>query len=104
MSDVRLRLYVTGRTARSEAALDDLRTIVGSHLSAETQIEIVDVLEQPDVAEEHHILVTPTLDRLQPMPTRRITGDLSDEAAVLRGLGLSQARTDAPEVRRRPGG
>jgi circadian clock protein KaiB len=92
MSTVRLRLYVTGRTARSEAALDDLRTLVDAHLAADTSIEVIDVLEEPEVAAERHILATPTLDKVTPMPSRRIVGDLSDVDAVLDALDLSPRR------------
>jgi circadian clock protein KaiB len=98
MNGVRLRLYVTGRTARSEAAINNLHAIVEEHLPEEPEVEIVDVLEEPELAEEHHILVTPTLDKILPMPARRIIGDLSDADAVVRGLGLGRRTTGTQEI------
>lgn len=98
MNRVRLRLYVTGRTARSEAAINNLRAIVEDSLGAEAEVEIIDVLEEPELAEEHHILVTPTLDKILPMPARRIIGDLSDAQAVVRGLGLTRRPASTPEA------
>lgn len=97
MTEVRLRLYVSGRTDRSEAALDTLRAIVDTHLPQGATIEVVDVLEQPEAAEQHHIRVTPTLDKVLPMPTKRIVGELTDAAAVLEGLGLAAGRGVTPD-------
>jgi circadian clock protein KaiB len=98
MNGVRLRLYVTGQTARSETAISNLHRIVEEHFADRADVDIVDVLEQPDLAEENHILVTPTLDKILPMPARRIIGDLSDIEAVLKGLGLVHGRAATPEA------
>lgn len=94
---VHLRLYITGRTGRSEAAVANLQRICDQVLPDGCDIEIVDVLDRPELAEEERVLVTPTLDKLLPLPVRRIIGDLSDDEAVIRGLGLTPglARQDA---------
>lgn len=91
MREVRLRLYVSGRTARSETAIGNLRQIAEDRLP-DADVEIIDVLERPEAAEDNHILVTPTLDKILPMPARRIIGDLSDVSAVLEALGLASER------------
>ena len=88
MSTVRLRLYVAGDTSRSHLAAANLRQLCEELQLAADDCEVVDVLRDPDAAEEARILTTPTLMRLSPLPARRVTGDLSDHAAVLQGLSL----------------
>lgn len=68
------------------------------HFPDRAEVDIVDVLEQPDLAEKNHILVTPILDKILPMPARRIIGDLSDIEAVLKGLGLVRGPAATPEA------
>lgn len=82
-----LRLYVVGGTHASEralGALDGLRTELGNT----GRLEVIDLREQPQVAEEERILATPLLVRVEPLPRRRVAGDLSDPVRVLRTLGL----------------
>ena len=83
-----LRLYITGQTARSRRAVENLRRICEKEFEGDCDIKIIDALEQPQLANEDKILATPTLIRLLPPPARRIIGDLSDTQAVLLGLGL----------------
>jgi circadian clock protein KaiB len=92
-----LKLYVTGRTPRSERAIANLRRIVDGAPESEYELTVVDVLEQPHLAEQDRVLVTPTLIKQLPPPPRRVLGDLSDLDMVTSGLHL-------PDVGRRPGG
>lgn len=96
---LRLTLYVAGQTPRAERALLNLRQIVEHEVGLPFELEIVDVLERPDRAEEALILATPTLVKESPPPTRRLIGDLSDTQKVLRGLHVSvpaDPRTSPP--------
>jgi circadian clock protein KaiB len=88
MSSLRLRLFVAGDSPRSHNAIANLRLLCSELALADADCEVVDVLQQPDVAESLRILTTPTLMRTDPAPARRVTGDLSDHQAVLRGLAL----------------
>ena len=81
-----LKLYVTGRTAKSEVAIANLRRICNEELSGRYELQIVDVLEHPQAAEDDKILATPTLIKRLPPPLRRVIGDLSDKHKVLLGL------------------
>jgi len=83
-----LRLYVTGRTPRSERAIDNLRRICEQDLGGMYDLHIIDVIESPQLAEDEKILATPTLIKNLPPPLRRIIGDLSDTEKVLLGLDL----------------
>jgi len=83
-----LRLYVAGRTARSVKALANLRRICEEHLKGEYQIQVIDVLENPQLAAGDQILALPTLVRKLPEPVKKIIGDLSNEERVLIGLDL----------------
>ena len=83
----KLRLFVTGQTQRSQAAIANLQSIC-EELGGGYQMEVIDVLERPQLAEDEKILATPTLIRLLPMPLRRVIGDLSEKEKVLLGLDL----------------
>ncbi len=88
MNKFLLKLYVTGDTPRAERAISNLRQICERELHGQYELIIVDVLENPQQAEEEKIMVTPTLVRELPTPRRRIIGDLTDTARVLLGLNL----------------
>lgn len=83
-----LRLFITGHTPRSEQAIANLYRICQERLDERYEVEIVDILEQPQLAEEERIIATPTLIRVSPLPARRVIGDLSDTKKVLLGLSL----------------
>jgi circadian clock protein KaiB len=83
-----LRLYVTGRTPRAEHAIANLRRICEEELRGQYELQIIDVLEHPQLAEDEKILATPTLIKRLPPPLRRVIGDLSDRDKVLLGLNV----------------
>jgi circadian clock protein KaiB len=83
-----LRLFIAGRTPKSEHCIASLRAICEQDLNREYELEIIDVLERPQLAEDEKILATPTLIRKLPPPVRRLIGDLSDMEKVLIGLDL----------------
>src|SRR5579872_1605424 len=83
-----LRLYVAGETPRSTAALANLRTICEEHLAGRYSIEVVDLLERPQLAQGEQIVAIPTLVRQLPPPVRKIIGDLSNSERVLIGLDI----------------
>lgn len=85
-----LRLYVAGQTAKSMLALQNLRRYCEEHLEGKYSIEIIDLLENPQLAEGDQILAIPTLVRRFPEPVRKIIGDLSNEDKVLIGLDLKE--------------
>ncbi|MGI9043824.1 MAG: circadian clock KaiB family protein [Gemmatimonadaceae bacterium] len=86
MSKYLLRLFVTGESARSGTAIANLRRICEQDLAGAYDLEIIDVLEFPELAEDAKILATPTLIKSLPPPLRRVIGDLSDKEKVLLGL------------------
>lgn len=83
-----LRLYVTGTTARSTRAIENLRRVLESQIPGRYALEVIDIYQRPEAAAEHQIIAAPTLVKMLPEPVRRIIGDLSDEERVLRGLNL----------------
>lgn len=87
-----LRLYVAGQTPRSVAALANLRTICEEHLAGKYSIEVIDLLERPQLAQGEQIVAIPTLERRLPEPVRKIIGDLSNTERVLIGLDLRPER------------
>lgn len=83
-----LRLFIAGTSSRSQRTITNLRHITTTYLKNRVDFEVIDVYRHPELAEANQIIAAPTLLKLQPLPIRRIIGDLSDIARVLRGLGL----------------
>lgn len=86
-----LRLYIAGKTAKSQTAFDNLHKYCEEYLEGEYKIEVIDLLVKPQLAEGDQILAVPTLVRKVPEPIRKIIGDLSNEEKVLVGLNIRQA-------------
>ena len=83
-----LKLYVAGNTPNSLHALKTLNEILEQEFQGVYALKVIDVLKNPQLAEEDKILATPTLAKILPPPVRRIIGDLSDRERVLIGLDL----------------
>ncbi|MEM1367015.1 MAG: circadian clock protein KaiB [Cyanobacteria bacterium P01_H01_bin.15] len=96
-----LKLYVAGNTSNSVRALKTLKEILENDFQGVYTLKVIDVLKNPQLAEEDKILATPTLSKILPPPVRKIIGDLSDREKVLIGLDLlyDEIRDDeAPET------
>jgi circadian clock protein KaiB len=92
-----LRLYVAGQTPRSMAAFANLKRIAAEHLNGRCTIEVVDLITDPQLADDDQIFAVPTLVRRLPPPMRRIIGDLSNTQSTLVGLNIVQrGGTPAP--------
>ncbi len=83
-----LRLYVAGQTPKCKTAFINLKRICEEQLKGRYKIEVIDLLDNPQLGHEHQILAIPTLVRKLPIPVRKIIGDLSDTERVLIGLDL----------------
>lgn len=86
-----LKLYVTGSSSRTENTINILRQLCEEELQGRYHLTVIDVLQQPQLAEDDKILATPTLIKELPEPLRRLIGDLSDKKKVLLGLDLRSA-------------
>ncbi|MDJ0367008.1 circadian clock KaiB family protein [Hymenobacter sp. H14-R3] len=89
MSKYALQLYINGKNNVSVEAVDILNTICREKLNGEYYLEIIDIQEHPDRAEEEGIMAIPTLIRKWPLPVTRLIGALTVRSRVLAGLGLS---------------
>lgn len=87
-----LKLYVTGATPRSQAAIKNLKKILIEDYKGAYFLKVIDVAKQPKLAEADKILATPTLIKILPPPVARIIGDLSDREKVLLGLDFVAVR------------
>lgn len=83
-----LRLFVTGASPNSSRAISNLKAICETHLMGNYNLEIIDVYQQPLIAEREQIIALPMLIKRAPGMERRLIGDMSDVNKVLRGLGL----------------
>jgi circadian clock protein KaiB len=86
--DYVLRLFVSGTTPRSTAAIANVKRICDEHLSGRYQLEVIDVYQQPELARDQQLIAAPTLIKQEPPPARRLVGNLSDEHKVMISLDI----------------
>jgi circadian clock protein KaiB len=92
-----LRLYVAGQTPKSLLAFANLKRICEEHLAGRYRIEVIDLMQHPQLARGDQILAIPTLVRSLPAPVRKIIGDLSNTERVLVGLDLRSRVESKPD-------
>jgi circadian clock protein KaiB len=85
----RLRLYVTGMSSRSARAIENVRAFCAKHLEGRYDLQVIDVYQQPALAQAEQLIAAPTLIKKLPLPLRRLIGDMSDEDRILVGLDLA---------------
>ena len=90
-----LRLYVAGQTPKAMRAFANLRKICDEHLAGRYRIEVIDLLEDPQLGRGDQILALPTLVRRLPQPIKKIIGDLSNTERVLVGLDIRPRRGES---------
>lgn len=83
-----LRLYITGMTPNSKRAVENVKNICEEYLKGRYELDVIDVYQQPLLAEKEQIIAVPTLIRTRPKPLRRLIGDMSDTKKVLLGLDI----------------
>jgi circadian clock protein KaiB len=83
-----LRLYVAGQTPKSIRAFANLKALCETHLKGRYRIEVIDLMENPQLARGDQIVAIPTVVRHLPQPVRKLIGDLSDSVRALVGLNL----------------
>jgi len=97
-----LTLFVSGASGSSAHAIANVRALCDAHLSGRYHLDIVDLNQEPVLAEQHHVLATPTLIKDHPLPMRMLVGDMSDHPRVLVALDVRAAAVtpgvDAVEV------
>ena len=85
-----LRLYVTGTTAGSTRAIQQVRRVCDEHLEGRYDLEVIDIYQLPALAKNDQIIATPTLVKVLPAPLRRLIGDLSNLDRVLFGMDIQE--------------
>lgn len=83
-----LRLFITGATPNSIRAVTNLKAICEEYIKGRYSLEIIDVYQQGRMAEQEQLVALPLLIRKEPLPERRMIGDLSNTEKVLKGLGI----------------
>ncbi|MGI4749522.1 MAG: circadian clock KaiB family protein [Janthinobacterium lividum] len=87
----KLRLFVTGASPNSLRAITNTKHFCETYLPGKYELEIIDVYQQPDWAQQEQIVALPLLIKKFPLPERRLIGDMSDTAKIFKGLGLEKA-------------
>ena len=83
-----LRLYAIGTSPQSVSAINNIKTICEEHLQGRYELEVIDLYQQPQLAQGEQIIASPTLIKKLPLPLRRVIGDMSNAERVLVGLDL----------------
>ncbi len=83
-----LRLYIAGMTDKSARAIQNIRKICEENLKGRYELEVIDILQQPELAHHAQIIAAPTLIKKLPLPLRRLIGDMSIKERILVGLDL----------------
>jgi circadian clock protein KaiB len=83
-----LRLYITGLTPKSTLAIANVQKLCETHLAGHYELKVIDIYQQPHLAKEEQIIATPTLIKKQPLPVRRLIGDMSNTERFLAGIDL----------------
>ncbi len=96
-----LKLYVTGSTPRSAKAIANLKKICEEHLEGRYDLEVIDIYQQPTLAEGEQIIAAPTLVKKLPPPLRKFIGDMSDVEKILLGLNVKEKRTSSRRAGRK---
>ena len=86
-----LHLFITGATPNSARAVRNIKDICEQYLKGRYELLIVDIYQQPELAQREDLIGVPTLIKRSPGLVRRLVGDLSDRERVLKALGLSSA-------------
>ncbi|MFA6247121.1 MAG: circadian clock KaiB family protein [Mucilaginibacter sp.] len=84
-----LRLFITGASPNSIRAVENIKSICDEYLKDRYQLEIIDIHQQPQLAEGEDVIAVPLMIKKSPYPERRMIGDMSDTQRVLKGLGLA---------------
>ncbi len=85
-----LRLYVAGSGERSMAAVERVARLCDRYLAGRYELSVIDIYEQPALAQEGNVVAAPTLVKQLPTPLRRVVGDMADEGRILLALDLRQ--------------
>ena len=88
-----LRLYVAGQTPKSSRAITNIKSICEQHLKGRYELQVIDIYQQPTLAEGEQIIAVPTLVKKLPLPLRRFIGTMADEERILMGLDLIPSET-----------
>ena len=86
-----MRLYITGATPRSTAAITNLRRLCDDYLNEEYELKVIDIYQQPELAREGQIIAAPTLVKSLPLPIRKFIGDMSNTQNLLAGLEIKSS-------------
>src|SRR5687768_8331645 len=85
----KLKLFIAGASVNSLRAIENIKSFCQNSLDSKVDLEIIDIYQQPLLAEQEQIIALPLLIRKYPLPERRFIGDLSDINALLRGMGIN---------------
>ena len=86
-----VRLYIVGKTKRAEDTVNQLHDLFQGEWCDKYSLEVIDVMDNPGLAEQDRVIATPTLIKISPKPARRIIGDLNRSDMILHSLGLEKA-------------
>ena len=85
-----LWLFVTGVSPRSSRAIVNVRKVCEEYLAGRYELNVIDILQKPEIAKAEQIFAAPTLVKKLPLPLRRLIGDMSETDRLLAGLDIQK--------------
>ncbi|MBF0112211.1 MAG: hypothetical protein HQK74_05700 [Desulfamplus sp.] len=79
----KLRLFVAGDAPNSRIARENLKSIQARICKSVSEIEVVDVMNEPEKALQYEIYVTPALQIIKSESITIIFGNLSDSDSLI---------------------
>jgi circadian clock protein KaiB len=87
---IALRLYIAGQTLKSKQSIDTLHAFFDNGWKSKYSLEVIDLLNSPEAAEQDNVFATPTLVKTHPAPSRKIIGDFVDKQKVFKALEFGE--------------
>ena len=84
-----LHLFVSGMSVKSMEAIENIRQLCNEHLHNAVDLEVTDIYKNPESAVKHHIIFSPSLIKVSPLPKKIIIGTLADKEKVIKALGVT---------------
>ena len=91
LPEYNLRLFITGASPNSIKAISNLKTICDKYLQGRYTLEVIDIYQQPEAASFEQVIAVPLLIKSSPAPFKRLVGNMSDTAQVLKGLQINES-------------
>jgi len=83
-----LQLYVSGMSAKSMAAIKNIKHLCDNYIKDRFELEIIDIYKKPEAAQENQVIFSPSLVKSYPLPKKVLIGTFADTEKVIKLLNI----------------